>query len=177
VPIIRRNNCVYATLDTRYSVWITVWYAICTLHNRQSSTQNNEYQVSHKHSCFSWRWAHSRPKHVQIDKYTKNNTKLALFTKLTCIAFLYWENIFDENVYIRRRSACITCLCNLTKFNLPVFSTGEVYFVPFVNISRSVHINHNICRCTSWRIMTAKSNKIFSGWHLGLLYLVWWFST
>jgi len=24
------------------------------LHTRQSSTQNNKYQVSHKHSCFSW---------------------------------------------------------------------------------------------------------------------------
>jgi hypothetical protein len=40
-----------------------------TLHTRQSSTQNNKYQVSHKHSCISWRWAHSRPKHVEFDKY------------------------------------------------------------------------------------------------------------
>jgi len=32
----------------------------------------------------SWWWAHSRPKHVEIDKYTKNKlcTKLALFTRL-----------------------------------------------------------------------------------------------
>jgi len=43
-----------------------------TLHTRQSSTQNNKYQVSQKHSCFSWWWAHSRPKHVEVDKYTKN---------------------------------------------------------------------------------------------------------
>jgi len=27
VPIIRRNYCVYATLGTCYSVWMTVWYA------------------------------------------------------------------------------------------------------------------------------------------------------
>jgi hypothetical protein len=27
VPIIRRNNCVYATLGTCYFVWMTVWYA------------------------------------------------------------------------------------------------------------------------------------------------------
>jgi len=27
VPIIRRNNCVYVTLGTCYSVWMTVWYA------------------------------------------------------------------------------------------------------------------------------------------------------
>jgi len=35
-----------------------------TLHTRQSSIQNNKCQVSHKHSCTSWWWAHSRPKHV-----------------------------------------------------------------------------------------------------------------
>ena len=28
VPIIRRYNCVYTTLFTCYSVWITVWYAV-----------------------------------------------------------------------------------------------------------------------------------------------------
>jgi hypothetical protein len=33
-----------------------------TLHTRQSSIQNNKYQVSHRYSCFSWWWAHSRPK-------------------------------------------------------------------------------------------------------------------
>jgi len=27
VPIIRRNNCIYATLGTCYSLWMTVWYA------------------------------------------------------------------------------------------------------------------------------------------------------
>jgi len=26
VPIIRRNNCVFATLGTCYSVWMTLWY-------------------------------------------------------------------------------------------------------------------------------------------------------
>ena len=56
------------------------------LHTRQSSTQNNKHQVSHKHSCFSWWWAHSCPKHVEIDKckYTKNKlcTKLVSFTRL-----------------------------------------------------------------------------------------------
>jgi hypothetical protein len=65
-------------------VWMTVWCAGCTLHTRQSSTQNNKYQVLQKHSCFFWWWAHSRPKHVEIDKYTKNKlcTKLILFTRL-----------------------------------------------------------------------------------------------
>jgi hypothetical protein len=27
VPIIRRNNCVYAKIGTCYSVWMIVWYA------------------------------------------------------------------------------------------------------------------------------------------------------
>jgi hypothetical protein len=51
---------------------------------RQLSTQPKKYQVSHKHSCFSWWWPHIYPKHVEINKYTKNKlcTKLALFTRL-----------------------------------------------------------------------------------------------
>ena len=52
-----------------------IWHLqclVCNLHTRQSSTQNNKYQVSHKHSCFPRWWAHSHPKHVVIDKYTKN---------------------------------------------------------------------------------------------------------
>ena len=73
-------------LGTCYSVWMTVWYAgwNSTLHTRPSSTQNNKYWVSHKHSCFSWWWAHGHPKHVEIDKHTKNKlcSKLALFTRL-----------------------------------------------------------------------------------------------
>jgi hypothetical protein len=37
-----------------------------------------------KHSCFSCWWAHSHPKHVEIDKYKHTNrlcTKLVLFTR------------------------------------------------------------------------------------------------
>jgi hypothetical protein len=51
---------------------VTVW--ISTLHTRQSSIQNNKYQVSHKYSCFSWWWAHIRPKHVEKrSEHTKKN--------------------------------------------------------------------------------------------------------
>ena len=44
----------------------------------------NHTEASQKHSCFSWWWTHSRPQHVEIDKYTKNKlcTKLVLFTRL-----------------------------------------------------------------------------------------------
>ena len=27
MPVIRRNNCIYATLGICHSVWVTVWYA------------------------------------------------------------------------------------------------------------------------------------------------------
>jgi len=50
----------------------------------ESSTWNNKYQGSHKHSCFCWWWAQICPKHAEIYKYTKNKlcTKLALFARL-----------------------------------------------------------------------------------------------
>jgi len=75
-----QNFCLNLTVEKEVKTWT---YAGCTLHTIQSSTQNNKYQVSRKHSCFSWWWAHSRPKHVEIDKYTKKKlcTKLVLFTK------------------------------------------------------------------------------------------------
>ena len=81
VPIIRRNNCIYVTLGTCYSVWMTVWYAgwnemqfYSPLHTRQSSTQNNKYHMWHKCSCFSWWWAHSCRKHVEKrNKHIKKN--------------------------------------------------------------------------------------------------------
>jgi len=41
---------IYATLVICYSEWMTVWYAGWneTLHTRQSSTQNDKYQMSHR---------------------------------------------------------------------------------------------------------------------------------
>jgi hypothetical protein len=50
---------------------MTVWYAAYT---RQSSTQSDKCQVSHRYSYFSWWLAHSRLKHVvKINKHTKKN--------------------------------------------------------------------------------------------------------
>jgi len=118
----RRNDCVFVTLVTCYSVFwyagayapayrtvihtgettVFLWHLVLAilysgmqehtlLHTRQSSIENNKYQVLQKHSCFSWWWAHSRPKHVEIDKYTKNKscTKLVLFTRFgrKCVCF------------------------------------------------------------------------------------------
>ena len=53
VPIIGRNNCIYAMLGTCYSVWMTVWYAPCILDRL---------------------WAHSRPKRIEKrNRHTKKN--------------------------------------------------------------------------------------------------------
>ena len=63
------------TVFLRHLVFVIIcgWLSDMLLHIRQSPTNNNKYQVSQKHSCFSWWWAHSCPKHVEIDKYTKQN--------------------------------------------------------------------------------------------------------
>ena len=50
--------CMFQVTMCSSSGETTVWYAgwietHSTLHTRQSSTQNNKYQVLHKHSCFS----------------------------------------------------------------------------------------------------------------------------
>ena len=65
-----------------------------TLHTRQSSIQKNKYQVSHKHSCISWWWAHSSQKHVEIDKYKYTKKKkivhqVGLFTR--CLLVCCWD--------------------------------------------------------------------------------------
>ena len=76
VPIIRRNNCYLC------DIWCLLLcvndFLVCrvesTLHTRPSSTQSDKYQVSHKYSCFSWWWAHSRPKHIEKrNKHTEKN--------------------------------------------------------------------------------------------------------
>ena len=73
MPIIRRNKCFYATLGTCCSVWMTVWcsgFPPCIPDSHPYRITSTK--LSHKHSCFSWWWAHSRPKHVDTDQYTKN---------------------------------------------------------------------------------------------------------
>jgi len=50
VPVIRRNNAIYATLGICHYVWMTVWYAGWnSFHpDNQSSTQSDKYLVSHR---------------------------------------------------------------------------------------------------------------------------------
>jgi hypothetical protein len=63
------------TLEACHFVLMTVWYAgwNSTLHTRQSSTQNNKHQVSHKYSFFMM-IANSHSKHVEKrNKHGKKN--------------------------------------------------------------------------------------------------------
>ena len=64
--------------DTWYLLFCVDNCLVCTLR------ENNKYQVSHKHSCSPWWCAQSRPKQVEIDKYTKNKLcfKLVSFTSV-----------------------------------------------------------------------------------------------
>ena len=123
MPIIRRKNCVYVTLGTCYSVCMTVWYA--GWHTRQSSIQNNRYQVSQKHS-FSWWWAHSSMKHVETNKYTKNKFVTHGFVhrrllsrntnKMQLCNRIYYSKVFlnaQHGLSGRSSSGALNCICGL----------------------------------------------------------------
>ena len=79
------------------------------------STQNNKYQGSHEHSCFSSWWALSHQKHVEIDKYTKNK----LCTKLVFIYKMYYRNfqcVFNKWVVSTDASSCVTFYIYTTRW-------------------------------------------------------------
>ena len=65
--------------------WYLLFCVESTLHARQFSTQNNKYQLSHNHTCFSGLWAHSRPKLVEIEKYKYTN-------KTFCTKLVYLQD-------------------------------------------------------------------------------------
>jgi len=66
--------CLYDTLYLLFCVDDRLICRVGTLHTRQSSTQSDKYQVSHRYSCCVWWWAHSCPKHVEKrNKHTKKN--------------------------------------------------------------------------------------------------------
>jgi len=65
-----------STLHTRQSSTQSDKYQMSHRHSSayQSSTKSDKYQVSHRYSYFSWWRAHSRPKHVEKrNKHTKKN--------------------------------------------------------------------------------------------------------
>jgi len=61
MPIIRRNNCAFATLGTCYSAWVTGMQGgipPCIPDARPHTITSTKCR---KNSCFSWWWAHSSP--------------------------------------------------------------------------------------------------------------------
>ena len=89
-PVTTQNYIWHPITNKPYSVWYAEWNEThSTLHTRRSSTQNNKYKVSHRYSCFSWWWAHIRPKHIEIDKSTKNKLcpKLVLLKNIQLFVF------------------------------------------------------------------------------------------
>jgi hypothetical protein len=76
VPIIRRNNCIYATLGICHSVWMTVWYAGWNIFFPPCIPDSHPYRVTntkcHIDTVISPDDGHSRPKHVaKRNKHTK----------------------------------------------------------------------------------------------------------
>ena len=54
MPIIRRKNCVYATLGTCYSVWMTVWYAGAYAPEYQTIIHTEYHQEKQLCLCDTW---------------------------------------------------------------------------------------------------------------------------
>jgi hypothetical protein len=116
-PIIRRSNCIYATLGTCYSVWMTIRQT-----TRQSSMQNNKYQVSHKYSCFSWWWAHSRPKHVEKRQtYKKILHQVGFIYKISVNIYIFTQ--FHQVTGTRERKPCTNPIPNI----IPLTQTQSWY--------------------------------------------------
>jgi hypothetical protein len=80
------STCLCARHQEKQLCLCNTWYllfcvddclvcrSICSYIPDSHPYRINKYQVSHKYSCFSWWWAHSRPKHVQKrNKHTKKN--------------------------------------------------------------------------------------------------------
>ena len=72
-------------ISMRHFVFVTLfgWLA-----GMRSSIRSDKYQVSHKYSCFSWWWAHSRPKRVEKrNKHTKETFRFLW----PCIVSRVWR--------------------------------------------------------------------------------------
>jgi hypothetical protein len=127
--------------------WLSCMHS--TLHTRQSSTQNNKYLRSHKHGCSSWWWVHSCPKHVEIDKYTKNKlyAKLVLFTRILVSNYnIHYQIKNNASVYgilTRKKS-----ICHIVFFGL-LFSPVGVSQIRLQQ--QSANIFGHIFPCTSFQ--------------------------
>jgi hypothetical protein len=137
------ETTVYATLGTCYSVWCG-WLSRMQGRMKQSSTQNNKYQVSHKHSCFSWWWAHSCPKHVEIDKY--KYTKKKLCTKLVLFTRLYRDGLSTKRKIWRLLASSCLFVCLYVRMEHLGY-TEEIFMKYDIWVFSS--FNWNLIRITS----------------------------
>ena len=119
--------------------WLSGMQEHMLLHTGQSSTQNNKYQVWHKHSCISWWWTHSSPKHVEIDKY--KYTKKKVCTKLVYLQ----DNTEIHRSTKHKKVECFIYLCFKGKIMAMDFSlhiknvhlyvcSFNFYFTPFYGL-------------------------------------------
>ena len=114
------------TVFMQHLVLVSLCGWLSGMHTRQSSTQSDKYQMSYKHSCFSWWWAHSRPKHVEIEKYTKNK----LCTKLVLITTLYRDVRSSKHKTESRNSgSTFRTVWRKQKFSIPMVTCTDIYKV------------------------------------------------
>jgi hypothetical protein len=120
-------------------------------------------QVSHKHSCFSWWWAHSRLKHVEIDKYkcTKNKlcTELVLFTRLYKYAPSTKHEIQNINIRIQDKyfEDSLDMETKLTSFShqrnfcdCAIVFTSTIWMISYCNpVECSLHPRFELCNSRS----------------------------
>jgi hypothetical protein len=127
---------------------MTVWYAGRTLHTRQSSIETNKYQVSHKYSCFSWWWAHRRPKHVK--KRNKRTKKLC--TKLALITSLYRDARSTEHkIQVYTFYNILTYLYKITNSKITIyFIDSEDGFPKLNNASCTLQVHNKTLILCTW---------------------------
>ena len=84
-----------------------------TLYTRQSSTQSDNYQVSHRYSYFSCWWAHSCPKHVEKrNKHTTKNCAPSWFYLQDCTVLCLMA-VYFVDVHRHSFTLAAACLANI----------------------------------------------------------------
>ena len=135
MPIIRRNNCVYATLDTCYSVWMNVWYATCNLKNilRINILRKIVHQVGFIY------------KTILGCRSTKHKTKNESVHILSIRRFITWTNFWNFEfcvLNLRKSSKSSYLTTELNLFFSPAHGNNVPYQRP-LKFADSNHIRQN----------------------------------
>jgi len=117
------------------------------LHTRQSSTQNNKNQVSHKHSCISWWWAHSQTKHVEIDKYK--------YTKKKCAPSWFYLQDYRERCTVNKTENACFGMGKWKTWQIIAWNFALQYINKFIFCVRNFH-----CKQKTYNMMTLKILEI-----------------